>query len=63
MTYFNSSDKEITYDEFYTGLRSQWDPENSSNLYFFHGTKRKPEKKTPQIFSSRIKISVAPTPE
>ena len=41
MTYFDSEGNEISYQEFYDGLRSQRDPEQGTNRYFIHGTKKK----------------------
>ncbi len=41
MTYFDSQGNEISYQEFYGGLRSQWDPEQGTDRYFIHGTKKK----------------------
>ena len=41
MTYFDSEGNEISYLEFYGGLRSHWDPEQGTNLYIIHGTKKK----------------------
>ncbi len=41
MTYFDSEGTEISRQEFYNGLRSQWDPEQGTNRYFIHGTKKK----------------------
>lgn len=41
MTYFDSKGNEISYQEFYGGLRSHWDPEQGTNLYIIHGTKKK----------------------
>jgi hypothetical protein len=45
MIYFNSNGNEITYQEFYGGLRSQWDPEQGTNRYFIHGNKKKKKMK------------------
>ena len=41
MTYFDSNGNEITRQEFYGGWRSEWDPEQGTNRYFIHGTKKK----------------------
>ena len=43
MTYFDPKGNEISYQEFYGGLRSQWDPEQGTNFYIIHGTKKKKE--------------------
>lgn len=41
MTYFDSERNEITYQEFYDGLRIQWDPESGTNRYIIYGNKKK----------------------
>jgi len=41
MTYFDSEENEISYQEFYDGLRSPGDPEEGTNRFFIHGTKKK----------------------
>ncbi len=39
--YYNSENVEISKEEFYLGLRSQWDREGGTNRYYFYGTKNK----------------------
>lgn len=41
MTYFDSGGNEITYQDFYGNLRSQGDPEQGTNIYIIHGTKKR----------------------
>lgn len=41
MTYFDSEGNEISYQEFYGGLRSHGDPEQGANRYIINGTKKK----------------------
>lgn len=41
MAYFDSEGNEISYQEFYRGFRSHSDPEEGTNLYIIHGTKKK----------------------
>lgn len=41
MTYFNSEGTVISYQEFYSGRRSQWDPEPGTDRYFIYGIKKK----------------------
>jgi len=45
MTYFDSEGNKISYQEFYGGMRSQWNPEQGTNRYLIHGTKKKNKKK------------------
>lgn len=43
MTYYNSSNKIISRQEFYKNLRISWDVEQGINLFIIHGTKEKKE--------------------
>jgi hypothetical protein len=43
-TYYDSTDTEIKYREFYEGHRSHWDPEKGNGFYLFYGTKKKKKK-------------------
>ncbi len=41
MTYFDSEGNEISYQEFYGGLRTGHDSEKGSGIYFLNGTKKR----------------------
>jgi hypothetical protein len=41
MFYYDAEGNEISCQEFYGGLRSQGDPEQGTNLYLIHGTKKR----------------------
>lgn len=41
MAYYDTNGNMITYREFYGSWRSQWNPEQGTNRYFIHGTKKK----------------------
>lgn len=39
VTYYDSTDTEISRQEFYGNIRNHWDPEQGTNIYIIHGTK------------------------